>query len=112
LEEYEDNDTFLYGYDIIFKHAHPMASKLKTVFLADGTLLKGQHTGTTFGMWGQDANKHVICMGLSVYFENESSDMWYRFLHALKMNIPSMDGEDKVVTAGKSCRIVPGLCYF
>jgi hypothetical protein len=28
------------------------------------------------------------------------------------MNIPSMDGEDKVVTAGKSCRIVPGLCYF
>jgi hypothetical protein len=107
LDEYEDNDMFLYGYDIIFKHARPMASKLKTVFLADGTHLKGQHT-----MWGQDANKHVICMGLSVYFDNESSNTWYRFLHALKMNIPSMDGKDKVVIAGKLCRIVLGLCCF
>ena len=106
LDEYEDNDTFQYGYDIIFKHARPMAPKLKTVFSADGAHLKGEHTGTTFGMWGQDANKHVICMCLSVYFDNESSDTWHRFLSAVKMNIPSMDAEDKVVIAGKiACRI-------
>jgi hypothetical protein len=32
LDNNDENDTFLYGYDIILKHACPMAPKLKTVF--------------------------------------------------------------------------------
>jgi hypothetical protein len=106
LDDYDENDTFLYGYDIILKHARPMAPKLKTVFSADGAHLNGEHIGSTFGMWGQDANKHVVCMCLSAYVDNESRETWECFLSTVETNIPSIDAKDKVVIAGEwSCLI-------
>jgi hypothetical protein len=104
LDDYDENDTFLYGYDIILKHARPVAPKLKTVFLA--AHLNGEHIGTSFGMWGQDSNKHVVCMCLSTYFANESRETWECFLFVVKTNFLSIDAKDKVIIAGEwSCLI-------
>ena len=71
LDKYDDDTKFLYRYDIVFKHAKPIATLLKTVFSADAAHLRGDHPGTTFGTWGQDANNHILCFCFSVYFDND-----------------------------------------
>ena len=80
LDDYNKDTKFLYGYDLIFEHAEWMTPLLKTVISADAAHLQGDIPGTAFGTWGQDANKHIVCLGFSVFFDNESKDTWGRHL--------------------------------
>ena len=107
LDDYDEDTKFLYGYNLIFKHAERMTPLLRTVVSADAAHLQGDILGTAFGTSGHDANKHIVCLGFSVIFDNESKDTWSRHLGAIVKKVPSIDVPDKLMIAGGS-----DLCTF
>jgi hypothetical protein len=53
LDDYPDDAKFLYEYEVIFSHAKAMHPLLKMMHSCDGTFLKGEEVGMTFGFWGR-----------------------------------------------------------
>ena len=107
LDDYDEDTKFLYGYNLIFKHAEQMTPLLRTVVSADAAHLQEDILGTAFGTLGHDANKHIVCLGFSVIFDNESKDTWSRHLGTIVKKVPSIDVPDKLMIAGGS-----DLCTF
>jgi len=58
-----------------------------------------QDTATVFGIWGQDANKHLINLALMVVYDTENTTSWTRFLAAVKTHYPTMDTDDMFIIA-------------
>jgi hypothetical protein len=79
-----------------------MTPLLKTVISVDAAHLQGDIPGMAFGTCGQDANKHIVCLGFSVFFDNESKGTWGHHLGAIMKKVPSINVAEKVMIAGGS----------
>ena len=84
LEKHPSRTRFLYGYTLRLKHMSELVSSLKTVFSCDAAHMKGKLGGTAFGTWGQDANKNIVCVALSMFFDNEGFDTWSAHIGKVK----------------------------
>ena len=115
LKHLNENDKILYGYTFVPEHGKRMIQTLKTVYASDGAHMKwpGDWKGTVFGTWGQDANNQMVLVGVTVLFDNESSDTWE--IHLLEMkneygdhinsknNYMIADGDKGFIDAKKKC---------
>ena len=105
-DDFPDAETkFLYGYNFIPSYARTMIHKLLPVIVSDGAHLKNEPNGTMFGTWGLDSNNHVICLCLSVYFDNECTSTWKYHLNAVKKHFP-------MINSKKFCMISGMLLYY
>ena len=84
LDKHAIETKFLYGFTLRFKHTKELIGQLKTVFASDAAHMKGVLGGTAFGTWGQDANQNIVCVALSVFFDNEGFDTWLLHLSTVK----------------------------
>jgi hypothetical protein len=91
LDDYDEDTKLFYGYDLIFEHTEWMTPLLRTVISGDAAHLQGDIPGMAFGTWGQDANKHIVCLGFLVFFDNESKDTWGHHLGTIVKKVPSID---------------------
>lgn len=89
----------LYGYDYLPGYGPHMFPHMKTVFATDGAHMKTELGGTVFSLWGVDANDELVCLALSVYFDNEAERTWGNFLRAIRQHYPGFDTDDLVVIA-------------
>jgi len=46
---------------------------------------------TVFGVWAQDANKHMICLAAMVVYDTENKRSWMRMLTSIKKHYPLLD---------------------
>ena len=101
LDKHAINTKFLYGFTLRLKHTTELVSKLKTVFASDAAHMKGTLGGTAFGTWGLDANQNIVCVALSVFFDNEGFDSWSLHLSTVKECFPELDSDNNVFIAGE-----------
>ena len=86
------DSTFLVGYVFVPEHGPRMFDTLRPCLAADAAHMKlKEDTGTVFGVWAQDANKHMICLSLMVVFDTENKRTWDRMLQTIKTHYPSLD---------------------
>ena len=101
LDRHPSGTKFLYGYTLRLKHMKELVGCLKTVFSCDAAHMKGSPGGTAFGAWGQDANKNIVCVALSVFFDNEGFDTWSAHLGQVKNWFPGLDIDMNIFIAAK-----------
>jgi hypothetical protein len=78
-----------------------LVSSLKTVFSCDAAHMKGKLGGTAFGTWGQDANKNIVCVALSMFFDNKGFDTWSSHIGIVKNWFPVLDNDKNIFIAGE-----------
>jgi len=91
---------FLVGYYFLPAHGPSVLETLRPSFAGDAAHMKlPGDTATVFGIWGQDANKHLINLGLMVAYDTENTRSWTQFLAAVKTHYPAMDTDDMIIIA-------------
>ena len=99
-KDFPDEDTkFIYGYDLVTASGIKLAPKLLEVKSSDAAHLRGPYPGTVFGTWGTDSNFHIVCLSLSVYYDNECKETWTRHLTNLRNEIPCIDNNKSIIIA-------------
>ena len=99
LEKYPTDTRFLYGYTLCLKHTTTIVGKLRSVFSVDAAHMKGELGGTAFGTWGQDANRNIVCVAFSVFFDNEGHYTWEMHLSTVRRWYPELDDDGKTFIA-------------
>ena len=61
--------------------------------------MKGDLGGTAFGTWAQDANRSIVCIALSVFFDNEGYNTWALHLSTVKSWFPELDDDSHIFIA-------------
>eukprot|EP00978_Attheya_sp_CCMP212_P047762 scaffold426750_cov71-Attheya_sp.AAC.1 len=93
------DDKILYGWDFSPRWAKLIFPKLRKLYYADGAHMKTALHGTLFGLWGIDANDQLVCLALSLYYDNEGEDTWNRFLRFVKNVYPQFDNSEATIIA-------------
>jgi hypothetical protein len=99
LYAYPDDALFLCGYTLVLKHVPVLVQTLKPVFSSDAAHMRGELGGTAFGTWGQDANKNMVNIALSVFFDNESKDTWALHFASVKKLVSAFDVTGNILIA-------------